>query len=237
MFSHVGFNRHMSQLARQRIWAAFSGNIFFHVTPTRIQQCVERLRVQILEFRTDGYLILIHPESLLHYLEYAECLILGPQGRYYTGHPIEQSLVDAALVDDIRTLQDMALRQLLSANRREFLKILSYYMAASDSNFFSISTDFRSLYYLLGSGECAKMVLTKHSHLLMVHYQSMNRTMSYQPLSCLRLLRFLCNPDCGGSLHTEFRTCCIATCTKLVLRILPAIEGYRLVLIYGEYRY
>ena len=228
----------MSQLAYQRIWAAFCGNIVFYITPTRMQQCVERLRVQILEFRTEGYPILIHPESLLRYLEYAECLILGPQNKYYADYPMKLSLVDAALVD-IMILQDMALRQLLSANRREFLEFLSYYMDASDSNLFSLSTDFRGLYYLLGSGESAKMVLTKHSHLLMVIYQSVNRTVRYQPLGCL--LRFLCDPDRGGSLHTEFRTCCIATCTNLVSRILPAIEGYRLVLIsffiYGEYRY
>ena len=236
MFSHVGFNRHMSQLAYQRMWAAFCEKIVFYITPTRIQRCVERLRVQILEFRTEGYLILIHPESLLCYLEYAECLILGPPNRWYARYPMEQSLVEAALVD-IRTLQDIALRQLLSANRQEFLKILSYYMAASDSNLFSISADFRGLYYLFGSEDSAKMVLTKYSHLLMVLYESTNQTVSYQPLGCS--LRFLCNPDRGGSLHTEFRTCCIATCTNLVLRVLPAIDGYRLVLIsffiYGEY--
>ena len=135
--------------------------------------------------------------------------------------------------------QDSARHSPTTTNRRESLKILSYYMTAFDSNYLSISTDLRSLYYLLGSGECAKMVLTKHSHLLMVHYWSMNRTISYQPLTCL--LRFLCNPDRGGSLRTEFRTCCIATCTNLVLRILPTTGGYRMVLIsffiYGEYRY
>ena len=237
MFSHVGFNRHISQLAYQRMWAAFCRSIVFYVTPTRIRQCVERLRVQILEFRTEGYLILIHPESL-RYLEYAERLILNSQNPYYTCYRMEQSPADAALVD-IRSLQDMALRQVLSANSREFLKILSYYMAASDSKYAPISTDFRHLYYLLGSGESAKMVLTKHSHLLMVLYDPMDRTVRYQPLSCL--LQFLCNPDRGGRLHTEFRTCCIATCTNLVLRFLPAIERSRLVLIsffiYGEYRY
>ena len=227
----------MCQLGYQGVWHAFSKQVALRVSPTRIQQCVERLRVQILEFWTEGHPILLHPDSLLRYLEYAECLILGSPNLHYARHPMEQSLGEAALVD-IRTLQDMALRQLLSANGREFLKILSYYMAASDSKF-SISTDFRSLYYLLGSRESAKMVLKKHSHLLMVLYESVNRRVSYRPLGCL--LRFLCNPDRGGSLHTEFRTCCIATCTNLILRILPAIsEQYRLVLIsffiYGEYR-
>ena len=228
----------MSQLAYENVWAAFCGRVALRVSPARMQQCIERLRVQFSEFQTEGYLILIYPESLLRYLEYAERVIEGESARYYARYPMKQSLANAALVD-IRTLQDMALRQLLSANRQEFLSILSYYMAGSYSDSLFISTDFSDLCYLLGSGERAKMVLTKHSHLLKVLYHSFNRTVRYQPLGCL--LRFLYNPDRGGSLHTEFRTCCIATCTNLVLRILPAIEGFRLVLmsffIYGEYRY
>ena len=235
MFSHVGFNRHMSQLAYGNVWAAFCSCIALYVNRTKMQQCIERLRVQFSEFRIEGYLIPIHPESLPRYLEYSKHLILNPPLRSHTIYPMGQSPWEAALVN-IRTLQDMALRQLLSVNRRELLKFLSYYMA---KQFPSSSTEFWNFYYSLDSGESAKMVLAKHSHLLMVDYDSRRETVSFKPLGCL--LEFLCNPDRGGSLHIEFRTCCIATCINLVLRILPAIQGYRLVLIsffiYGEYRY
>lgn len=77
---------------------------------------------------------------------------------------------------------------------------------------FSISTDFEHLCYLLGSATSAKMVLMNHFHPLMILYEDEDCTVNYQPLGCL--LKFLCNSARGGSFHTEFRTCCMVTCTN-----------------------
>ena len=154
-----------------------------------------------------------------------ELLILNLPG--HTINLMGKSLVNAILVD-IRVVQDTVIRQILStsANRQEFLDILSHFMAEADVP--SISADFRDLCYLFGSRKSAKMVLMKHFHLLVEYYEPFGHAVSYQPLSCL--FKFLCNPARGGTLHTQFRSCCIATCTNLVLRISQTIEETRLVL-------